>query len=401
MKTVNLEDESLSILGGYDKTRAISEKSLSPPLYQTVSYPLESAEIARKIFDRKDPYIDYIYTRRHNPTTDMFEERTALLEGGEAGLATSSGMAAIFCIASYLLEQGAEVVISNRVYTRVFELFTKTFSKFGVKVRVVNDPTDPSEWEEKVTRATRLMYVETPSNPGLVVADIRNLSEIAQRYDVPLVVDNTLATPISQKPLMLGAAAVVESVSKYITGNATTLGGVLVTGKDWIEEIRRAEYLQYGIAPSPFNSWLCLLGLETLKLRMVRHTKNAMKVAAFLENHPKVAQVNFPGLESHPQHALADKQMNGLYGGLLSFSLKDERMEKAFDFLNSLKTITHAIHEGSSRSVICHPPSTNFADLTDEQMEKAQIPRSLIRLSVGIENCSDLIQDLEQALDTI
>jgi len=292
-------------------------------------------------------------------------------------------------------------VISNRVYTRVFELFTKTFSKFGVKVHVVNDPTDPSEWEEKVTRATRLMYVETPSNPGLVVADIRKLSKIAERCDVPLVVDNTLATPISQKPLILGAAAVVESVSKYITGNATTLGGILVARRDWIEEIRRTEYLQYGMAPSPFNSWLCLLGIETLKLRMIRHSENAMRVAEFLENHPKVARVNFPGLQSHPQHALAKKQMNGLYGGLLSFSLKDEKMERAFTLLNALRTITHAIHEGSSRSVICHPPSTNFSDLTDGELAKAQIPRSLIRLSVGIENPDDIIDDLQQALERV
>lgn len=401
MKATNLEDESLTILGGFEKARAISEKSLSPPLYQTISYPLESAEVARRIFDRKDPYMDYIYTRRHNPTTDIFEERIALIEGGEAGLATSSGMSAIFAIASYLLEQGAECVVSNRIYTRAFELFTKTFRKFGVTAHVVNDPTDLSEWEQKVHRGVRFMYVETPSNPGLVVANIRKLSDMGKPWDIPLIVDNTLATPVSQKPLELGATAVIESVSKYITGNGTTLGGVLVTRKDWIEEIRRTEYLQYGMAPSPFNSWLCLLGLETLTLRMVRHTENAMRAATFLENHAKVRQVNYPGLESHPQHELAEKQMNGLYGGLLSFSLKDERTEKTFEFLNSLKTIIQAIHEGSSRSVICHPPSTNFADLTDGQMEKAQIPKSLIRLSVGIENERDLIEDLQQALDTV
>jgi cystathionine beta-lyase/cystathionine gamma-synthase len=399
VKKANLDDESLSILGGFERARAISEKSLSPPLYQTVSYPLESAKTASRIFDKKDPYMDYIYTRRHNPTTDIFEERMALLEGGQVGLATSSGMSAIFCIASYLLEQGAECVISNRVYTRVFELFTRTFVKFGVKVHVVDDPTDLSAWEEKIDKRTRLIYVETPSNPGLVIADLKKLSEMANSYDVPLIVDNTLATPVSQKPLKLGATAVIESVSKYITGNATTLGGVLVTRKDWIDEIRRTEYLQYGMAPSPFNSWLSLLGLETLKLRMIRHTENATKVAEFLANHPKVAAVRYPGLRSHPQHELAKKQMNGLFGGLLSFSLHDGSEEKAFAFLDSLRTITHAIHEGSSRSVICHPPSTNFADLTHEELEKAQIPESLIRLSVGLENENDLIEDLAQALD--
>ena len=401
MKTMDLGDESLGVLGGFEKPRIILEKSLSPPLYQTVSYPIETAETARRMYDPKDPLVDYIYTRRHNPTTDIFEKRMALLEGGGAALATSSGMSAIFSISSYLLEQGAECLVSNRVYMRTFELFTKTFAKFGVKVHVINDPTDLSEWEHKVQKGMRFVYVETPSNPGLVLSDIKKLSEIAKAKAVPLIVDNTLATPVSQKPLSLGATAVIESISKYITGNSTTLGGVLVTRAEWIEAIRRGEYLQYGMAPSPFNSWLSLLGLETLKLRMVHHTENALRVAGFLENHPKVARVNYPGLRSHPQHDLAKEQMSGLYGGLLSFSLKSEKIEKAFAFLDALTMVTHAIHEGSSRSVICHPPSTNFADLTDEDMEKAQIPKSLIRLSVGLEDVNDLLHDVEQALDSV
>ena len=193
----------------------------------------------------------------------------------------------------------------------------------------------------------------------------------------------------------------MESVSKYISGNGTVLGGALVTQREWVDEIRRSEYVNCGMAPSPFNSWLCLLGLETLHLRMVRHRDNAMKIAVFLESHPKIARVNYPGLKSHPQHDLAQKQTNGLYGGLLSFSLKHKSMEKAFTFLNSLQLVIMAIHENTTRSIIMHPPSTNFAELTDEEMEKAQIPKSLIRLSVGIEHVDDLIEDLDQALDKV
>lgn len=401
MKSRRWHDETLNIIGGYEKTKAVKQKSFSPPLYQTVTYPLENAEAGRRIYDPQDPYMDYVYTRRNNPTNDIFEQRLAEIEGGEAGLVTSSGMAATFLIASHLLGQGSECVISNRIYMRSFDVFTKTFARFGVKTHVVNDPNDLSEWERNIRKGTRLMYVETPSNPGLVITDIQKLANLAKAYDVPLIVDNTLATPASQKPLELGATVVMESVSKYISGNGTVLGGALVTKKEWADKIRRAEYVNCGMAPSPFNSWLCLLGLETLHLRMMRHTDNAMKIALFLESHPKVARVNYPGLKSHPQHELASTQMKKLYGGLLSFSLKDQKMEKAFTFLDSLQLIIMAIHENANRSIIMHPPSTNFAELTDEEMEKAQIPKSLIRLSVGIENVDDLIEDLEQALDKI
>jgi cystathionine beta-lyase/cystathionine gamma-synthase len=391
--------ETLNVIGGYERDKAIQQGSLAPPLYQTVAYPLESAEIGRRIYDQKDPYTGFVYTRRNNPTNDILEKRLALIEGGEAGLVTSSGMAAISSIASYLLEGGAECVISNRVYLRCYDLFMRSFAKFGVKVHVVADPTDLSEWDRQVRKGIRFAYVETPSNPGLVLTDIKRLAELTNARGVPLIVDNTLATPVSTKPLELGAAVVIESVSKYISGNATMLGGALVTKKALVDDLRRSEYVNHGMAPAPFNSWLCLLGLETLHLRMARHSENGLKVARFLEGHPKVARVHFPGLESHPQHALAKEQMNGLYGGLLSFSLKEESMERAFSVLNSMRLITTAIHESAARSVITHPPSTNFVELTDEEMEKAQISKSLIRFSAGLEHPDDLIEDFEQALD--
>ncbi|MGH7499873.1 MAG: trans-sulfuration enzyme family protein [Gemmatimonadales bacterium] len=398
MNARNLHQETLNVIGGYEKVTAGEYRSLAPPLFQTASHPLDSAEAGQRIYDPKDPYMDFVYTRRNNPTNDILEKRMALIEGGEAGLVTSSGMAAIFTVAASLLQQGGECVISNRVYLRCYDLFMRTFARFGVTAHVVDDPTDMGEWQEKIHEGVRFAYIETPSNPGLVITDIRRLCDIAGKHGVPVIVDNTLATPVSQKPLELGATVVIESLSKYISGNATMLGGALVTNKAWVDELRRTDYVNCGTAPSPFNSWLCLLGLETLHLRMTRHSENGMKVARFLEDHPKVARVNFPGLPSHPQHELAREQMNGLYGGLLSFSLKDERMESAFSFLNSLQLIVIAIHESAARSIVTHPPSTNFAELTDEEMRKAQISKSLIRLSVGLEHIDDLLADIDAAL---
>lgn len=397
-KLGKLHDHTLCVMGGYEKEVAVKFNSLAPPLAQTVSYPLADSETGRRIYDPEDPYTNFVYTRRNNPTNDIFEKRMALIEGGEAGLACSSGMGAIFQAASPFLHAGAQCVISNRLYTRAFELFTKTFAKNGVEVRVVENPTDLGEWEAKVTKQTALLYVETPSNPGLVVSDIAALAKLADSVDAPLLVDNTLATPCATKPLELGATISIESVSKYISGNASLLGGVLVGPQKFVDTVRRGEYLQYGGAPSPFNSWLCLLSLESLGLRMERHTANAMAVAEFLKAHPKVGQVNYPGLPEHPQHELAKKQMNGLYGGLLSFHLKDQALAKAHAVMDGCEVIIQAIHENSGRSVICHPPSTNFADLGPEDLAKADIPPGLMRLSVGIEHGEDLIRDLDQAL---
>jgi O-succinylhomoserine sulfhydrylase len=401
MEKKKFRDETLCVVGGYEKEVAAHYRSFAPPLFQTVTYPLGSAEEGHRIFDPEDPYTNYVYTRRDNPTNHIFEDRMAQMEGGEAGLATASGMAAIFQIAQFLLSSGAECVISNRLYTRVFELFTKTFARYGVRVRVVKDPTRLDEWRSLVNRNTRLLYVESPSNPGLVIADIEAIAEIGQSCGAPLIVDNTLATPVATKPILLGAAAVVESVSKYISGNGAVLAGALVTKKEWVDRIRSAEYVQCGPSPSPFNSWLCLLGMETLCLRMARHTENALEAARYLESHPKVARVNYPGLKSHPQHDLARRQMNGLFGGLLSFCLKDESLPAVYRMMDSCRIITQAIHENAARSIICHPPSTNFFSLSEKELEEAQIPQGLIRLSIGIESLSDLLEDLEQALNHV
>jgi len=405
MNEKDLDQRTLQVMGGYGLDKSVAKESLAPPLAQSVAHPFESAEKAEWVFDTEANYEEYgglqgyIYTRENNPTLDIFEDRVALLEGGGGALATSSGMAAISMAALFELEAGDEIVVSNHTYTCSFELFSRTLPRFGVETKVVDKPHDLSQWDELVTKDTKFMFVETPSNPVLYVGDLEKLAELADSYGTKLMVDNTIATPILQKPLEMGADVVIESVSKYMSGNGTILGGVIVGDDPYIQEMRRLEYIQYGNAMAPFNAWLSLLGLESLDMRMEKHSENAMRVAEYLEDHEGVAGVNYPGLESHPHHELAKRQMEG-FSSLLSFELDGDK-EDAFEFLNSLELIPTATHEGSSRSVICHPASTIFHRLTDEELADAGISKSLIRLSVGIEGLTDIIDDLDQALSRI
>ncbi|MCF7891089.1 aminotransferase class I/II-fold pyridoxal phosphate-dependent enzyme [Candidatus Bipolaricaulota bacterium] len=405
MSEKDLDQRTLQVMGGYGLEKSVERESLAPPLAQSVAHPFESAEKAEWVFDTEANYEEYgglqgyIYTRENNPTLDIFEDRVALLEGGGGALATSSGMAAISMAALFELEAGDEIVVSNHTYTCSFELFSRTLPRFGVETKVVDRPHDLAQWEEAVTNDTKFMFVETPSNPVLYVGDLEKLAEMADSYETKLIVDNTIATPVLQKPLEMGADVVIESVSKYMSGNGTILGGVVVGDDPYIQEMRRLEYIQYGNAMAPFNAWLSLLGLESLDMRMKKHSENALKVAEFLEDHERVNRVNYPGLESHPHHDLAKKQMKD-FSSLLSFEI-DGAKEDAFEFLNSLELIPTATHEGSSRSVVCHPASTIFHRLTDDELLDAGISKGLIRLSVGIEAPGDLVEDLDRALSRI
>ncbi|MBS3812879.1 aminotransferase class I/II-fold pyridoxal phosphate-dependent enzyme [Candidatus Bipolaricaulota bacterium] len=405
MNEKELDPRTLQVMGGYGLEQSVEAESLAPPLAQSVAHPFKSAEHAEWVFDTEANYEEYgglqgyIYTRENNPTLDIFEDRIALLEGGGGALATSSGMAAISLVALFALEAGDEIVVSNHTYTCSFELFSRTLPRFGVETKVVDHPEELSQWEEMVTENTEFMFVETPSNPVLYVGDLEALAGLADANGTKLIVDNTIATPIIQRPLEMGADVVIESVSKFISGNGTILGGVLVGEDEFIQEIRRLEYIQYGNAMAPFNAWLSLLGLESLDMRMKKHSENALEVARFLEDHSAVEKVNYPGLESHPGHELAKRQMDG-FSALLSFAI-DGGKEEAFELLNSLELIPTATHEGSSRSVICHPASTIFHRLTDEELEEAGILKNLLRLSVGIESADDLIKDLDRALSKI
>jgi len=395
-----LKDETLCLIGGYEKESQLRHQSFTPPLYQTVTYPLPSGEKAHAFFDGNDPYTQFIYTRRHNPTTDFLEKRLTLLEEADGTLCSSSGMGAIHLVNTFFLDKSElECVWSNRIYSRSYEIFARALPAYGIRCHMITDPVNLDQWEAKLTKGVKLAFLESPTNPGLLVLDIRKIAEICRARGIHLVVDNTLASPVATKPIALGADVSIESTSKYISGNGSLLGGsASMADRRWIEAMRRSNNINYGASPAPFNSWLCLMGLETLGLRMAQHTENALAVAKFLAGHPKVAQVNYPGLAEHPQHELARIQMNEIYGGLMSFCLKDQSWDKVFAFLNALELVVLAVHESASRSIVTHPASTNFFNMSKEELQEAGVPPGLIRLSVGLEHIDDILTDLEEAL---
>jgi len=371
-----------------------SPASMVAPLYQSVAYPYADAKEAAAIFTGEKP--GYTYGRWDNPTVDLFERRMAALEGTDGAIAAASGMSAIFLLSHHLLSPGEEVVSSNRVYGGTFGLFETGLKKMGSKVNWVTNPEDLSAWESAITPKTKFLFVETPSNPSLFIGDIPALAKLAKSKKLPLVVDNTITTPALQLPIALGADIVVHSTTKYICGNASSLGGIICGPKKLIDGIRQNCIRYLGPAMAPFNAWLNLLGLETLALRMDKHCSNAQAVAEFLEKHPRVKQVNYPGLQSNPYHKMIKPQMKGC-SSLLSFVL-DGTYKDATKFIDSLKVITHATHLGTCRSIVTHPASTTHSAMGDKEMKKAGISPSMIRFSIGIEDEKDILEDLAQAL---
>jgi O-acetylhomoserine/O-acetylserine sulfhydrylase-like pyridoxal-dependent enzyme len=371
--------------------------SMSAPIYQSVAYPFFDAKEAAEISKGEKP--GFTYGRWDNPTVDLFEKRMSVLEHTEAALAAASGMSAIFLMTHFYLEPGDEIVSSNRVYGGTFGLFNAGLPKMGSKCNWVVHPEKLDEWEKAITPKTKFIFVETPSNPALYIADIPALAKLAKSKKLPLVVDNTIATPALQQPVLLGADIIVHSTTKYISGNATSLGGIICGPKSLIDGIRQNCIRYLGPAMSPFNAWLTLNGLETLSLRMDRHCSNAMAVARFLEKHPKVASVNYPGLESNPYHKLIKPQMKGV-SSLMSFVLKGT-YDDATKFIDSVKIFTHATHLGTCKSIVTHPASTTHAAMGEEELKKAGISPAMIRFSVGIEHEKDILDDLSQAFDAV
>ncbi|HEX7501979.1 MAG TPA: aminotransferase class I/II-fold pyridoxal phosphate-dependent enzyme [Acidobacteriota bacterium] len=372
-----------------------SPDSMSVPIYQSVAYPYEDAAEAAAIFTGEKP--GFTYGRWDNPTVDVFERRMAALENTEAAIAAASGMSAIFLLTHQLLNPGDAVVSSNRVYGGTFGLFETGLKKMGAQAHWVTAPEDIDAWAAAITPRTKFLFVETPSNPALFVADIPALADLAGKHRLPLVVDNTIATPALQNPIDLGASVVVHSTTKYICGNGSSLGGIICASRERIEGIRQGAIRYLGPAMSPFNAWLSLLGLETLGLRMERHCINALAVARFLEKHPRVAAVNYPGLDGNPYHKLLEKNKMKGFSSLLSFVIKGKH-EDAVKFIDSLKIFTHATHLGTCRSIVTHPASTTHSAMGEVEMRKAGISPALIRFSVGLEEKEDLIADIEQAL---
>ncbi len=373
---------------GFDPLESVEDfRSFVPPIVQSMTYPYER-------FDRI-PYP--VYGRTKTPTTAVLEERLASLEGGEACVTASSGSQALFNLVFTLARPGDNVVTSLNIYGEGYKQAATIFpERCGVDFRFVEDPGEPASWDAAIDGRTKLVWVETPSNPCLFVTDIAAVADVAHSRDVPLLVDNTTATAALQKPIDLGADIVLLSITKFLCGNASVLGGAVIGPEPLVEDVRWNTTEFVGAVLQPFEAWLTLQFVETLSLRMTRHSANAQAVAEFLDSHPRVEHVNYPGLQNHPQHELAQRQM-AAGGGMLSFVALGG-MEGAAQVIDRFELITHAVTFGTSRTICMHPPTITHEHMTPEERAKAGIADGLIRLSVGLEDADDLIADLDQAL---
>lgn len=360
--------------------------AISTPIYQTSSYVQEEPDVNK----------GFAYTRTANPTRKVVEQAIAELEGGIAGFAFSSGLAATDCVLK-LLKQGDEIIAVNDVYGGTYRIVTTVYNKFGVTSKFI-DTTDIQNVLQAVSDKTRFIWLETPTNPTLKISDIEEIAKISKQVGALLIVDNTFLSPALQQPIRLGADIVVHSGTKYLSGHGDVLSGFVVVKDPKIaEELKYLQNTSGGVL-SPFDSWLTLRGIQTLSLRMEKHSQNAQKIAEFLTTHPKVDKVYYPGLKNHPNHHIAAKQQKG-FGGMVSFSLKDDTLEAAKDFLTRTKIFLLAENLGDVRSLGSHPATMTHKSTPLEVRKETGIQDSLIRLSVGIENVDDLINDIKQALD--
>ena len=413
-----------AIHAGYDKD---TQSTMAVPIYQTTAYEFRDVEHAANLFSLKE--LGNIYTRLNNPTTDVFEKRFAALEGGAAGLATSSGMAAIFYAIANAAEAGDNIVCAKQLYGGTLTQAAHTLKRFGIQARFF-DVHNPDAIERLVDDKTKAIFFETLTNPSIDVADIGAITAIAKKHGILTIVDNTVATPVLCRPLEHGVDVVVHSASKYTTGQGLAIGGIMVERHGLIDLIKsNPRYPQFnepdgsyhglvyvdvplplytlrarlsllrdlGAVVSPFNSWLFIQGIETLSLRMREHSRNALAVAEFLESHPKVNKVNYPGLKSNANYADAQRYFDGgMSSGLLSFEV--ESFESAKKIVDATNLFSLVVNIGDSKSIITHPASTTHQQLSEDELVACGVPSGLIRLSIGLEASEDLINDLKQAL---
>lgn len=425
----NLDDQTVCVQGGW-KPKKGEPRIL--PIYQSTTFKYDTSDQMADLFDLKAD--GYFYTRLQNPTNDFVAAKITELEGGVAGMLTSSGQAANFFAIFNICESGDHFVSSSTIYGGTYNLFAVTMKKLGIEVTFV----DPNASEEEIGKAfrpnTKAFFGETISNPTCHITDIKKFADIAHKHGVPFIIDNTFATPVLCKPFQYGADIVTHSTTKYLDGHAMTVGGAIIDSgnfdweahhdkfpgltepdpsyhglayskafgkKGYIVKATAQLMRDFGSIQSPQNAFLLNMGIETLALRMPKHCENALKVAKFLENHPKVAWVNFAGLESNPEHALAQKQFKGgIPCGVMAFGIKGGR-EESIKFMDSLKFIAIVTHVADARSCVLHPASHTHRQLSDEQLMEAGIRPDLIRLSVGIENADDIIADIQQAFEQI
>lgn len=372
--------------------------TLAMPIYQTSTFIFDSAEQGGKRFALEEA--GYIYTRLGNPTTTVLENKIAALEEGEAAVATSSGMGAISSTLWTVLKAGDHVVTDKTLYGCTFALMCHGLTRFGIEVTFV-DTSNLDEVKNAMKKNTRVVYLETPANPNLKIVDLEALSKLAHTNPNTLViVDNTFATPYMQKPLKLGADIVVHSVTKYINGHGDVIAGLVITNKELADQIRFVGLKDMtGAVLGPQDAYYIIRGMKTFEIRMERHCKNAKKVVEFLNKHPKIERVYYPGLETHPGHEIAKKQMKD-FGAMISFELKGG-FEAGKTLLNNLKLCSLAVSLGDTETLIQHPASMTHSPYTKEEREAAGITDGLVRLSVGLENVEDIIADLEQGLEKI
>jgi O-succinylhomoserine sulfhydrylase len=381
--------ETDAIRGQHDRSEF---REHSVPLYMTSSFVFESAEQARAMFADEIP--GNIYSRYSNPNTNEFVDKVCAMEGAEDGVATSSGMAAMYSSMAALLKSGDHVLACRSVFGSTHQILNIIFPKFGISHSYV-DVNEPHTWEEKIQSNTRMIFVETPSNPALDIIDLEWLGKLAKKHNLILNVDNCFATPYLQNPIKWGAHIVTHSATKFMDGQGRAIGGIIVGNKDLIKDIRFFTR-HTGPSMSPFNAWIFSKSLETLAVRMDRHCQNALALANHLEKHSEVVKVKYPFLASHPQHALAKKQMKQ-GGGIVSFEIKGG-LEKGRDFLNSLKMISHTPNLGDVRTIAIHPASTTHSKLSDDERAAVGIMPGLIRIAVGLEDVNDIIADIDQAI---
>jgi len=419
-----MNEQTLAIHAGYEKD---SQGTMAVPIYQTTAYEFRDTTHAANLFELKE--LGNIYTRLMNPTTDVFEKRFAALEHGVAAIGTASGMAAIFYAIANVAEAGDNIIVAKQVYGGTTTLTSHTIKRFGIETRYF-DVNNPSTIEPLIDEKTKIILFESITNPSIDVANFDAIVTIAKRHNIMTCVDNTVATPIFCKPIDLGCDIVVHSASKYTTGQGLALGGIIVERENLVKlikdnpryahfnepdmsyhgliysdlplplftlRVRLALLRDLGAAPSPFNSWLYIQGLETLPLRMKQHASSALKIAQFLESHPKVKSVNYPGLESNKNYTLAQKYFPKGQSGLLSFEVGSK--EEAQAIADSTKLFKVVVNIGDSKSIITHPASTTHQQLSSTELIEAGVPGGLIRLSVGLEDSEDLISDLKQALN--
>ena len=416
-----MKDATLALHLGYEKDK---EKAMQVPIFMSTAFEYENTDHAARLFNLEEK--GNIYTRIANPTTRVFEKRIAALERGIDALATSSGMAAVFYSIANLVGRGDNIIIAEKLYGGSITLSTQTLKQFGIKAKFF-DSKRAENLEELIDEKTKLILFESISNPALAVADFEKITEIANKHKIITVCDNTLATPYSVKPIEFGVDIVVHSASKYIVGNGSAIGGCIIESpfakeklktkrypqfntpdesyhgliynekfdNPFIERARLALLRDYGAVISPFNAWLLLLGLETLHLRIKAHSQNAMKIIEFLSKHPKIKKINYPFLKSDENYELAKKYLK-YAGGIISFELGS--YEEAKEFVSKLKIFSLVTNIADSKSLVTHPASTTHQQLSKEELLNAGVPEGLIRLSIGLEDADDLINDLKEAL---